>query len=203
MSRFHGKQQKRAQFIGTPNVRAAPKKIDADHLRQQYQNKVNQAQGQHFEDLIDAGCEYYRARGLADIEKTPEPLRPVQDMGGGLFLARYTKKGQTDYKGCMRGGQAIYLEAKYTDTGRMQQDRVTENQTKRLDRAQSLGALAFVLCSFGAVGFYRIPWPIWKTLKQLFGHKYITPQEAAPYEVRIGGPGVLLFLEGIEKEENL
>ena len=31
-----------------------------------------------------------------------------------------------------------------------------------------------------------------------FGHKYITPQEAAPYEVRIGGPGVLLFLEGLE-----
>ena len=32
--------------------------------------------------------------------------------------------------------------------------------------------------------------PVW--------HKYITPQEAAPYEVRIGGPGVLLFLEGLE-----
>ena len=35
-------------------------------------------------------------------------------------------------------------------------------------------------------------------MKGQFGHKYITPQEAAPYEVRIGGPGVLLFLEGLE-----
>ena len=38
---------------------------------------------------------------------------------------------------------------------------------------------------------------VWRDMKGRFGHKYITPQEAAPYEVRIGGPGVLLFLEGL------
>ena len=42
------------------------------------------------------------------------------------------------------------------------------------------------------------PWTVWRDMKGQFGHKYITPQEAAPYEVRIGGPGVLLFLEGLE-----
>ena len=197
MNKFHGKQQKRAQFIRVQ--KQTPKKIDANRLRMQYQNKVNQAQGKNFEDLIDAGCEYYRQRGLADIEKTPEPLRPIQDMGDGLFLARYTKKGQNDYKGCLQGGRAIYIEAKYTDTGQMKQDRVTEHQAARLDRAQKLGATSCVLCSFGAVGFYRIPWDVWKYMKQWFGHKYITPQEAAPFEVRIGGPGVLLFLEGVEE----
>ena len=31
-------------------------------------------------------------------------------------------------------------------------------------------------------------------MKGVFGHKYITPEEAARFEVRIGGPGVLLFL---------
>lgn len=48
----------------------------------------------------------------------------------------------------------------------------------------------------------RLPVPlgatVWRDMKGRFGHKYITPQEAAPYEVRIGGPGVLLFLEGLE-----
>ena len=80
----------------------------------------------------------------------------------------------------------------------MTQDRVTADQTERLERAHQFGAVAFVLCSFGSVGFYRIPWTVWRDMKGRFGHKYITPQEAAPYEVRIGGPGVLLFLEGLE-----
>lgn len=47
-------------------------------------------------------------------------------------------------------------------------------------------------------GILPRPWTVWRDMKGQFGHKYITPQEAAPYEVRIGGPGVLLFLEGLE-----
>ena len=81
---------------------------------------------------------------------------------------------------------------------RQTQDRVTADQTERLERAHQFGAVVFVLCSFGSVGFYRVPWTVWRDMKGRFGHKYITPQEAAPYEVRIGGPGVLLFLEGLE-----
>ena len=86
------------------------------------------------------------------------------------------------------------FEAKHTDTGRMEQDRVTPDQAERLERAVEYGALAFVLCSFGYAGFYRIPWTVWRDMKGIFGHKYITPEEAARFEVRIGGPGVLLFL---------
>ena len=37
-------------------------------------------------------------------------------------------------------------------------------------------------------------------MKNLFGHKYVTPQEVERCRVRIGGPGVLLFLEGMEEE---
>ena len=75
---------------------------------------------------------------------------------------------------------------------------IVEKLTERLERAHQFGAVVFVLCSFGSVGFYRVPWTVWRDMKGRFGHKYITPQEAAPYEVRIGGPGVLLFLEGLE-----
>ena len=76
-------------------------------------------------------------------------------------------------------------------------------QVERLERAHRYGALAFVLCSFGSVAFYRIPWEVWRNMKAHFGHKYITPQEATPIEVRIGGPGVPMFLEKLEEPEKV
>lgn len=146
---------------------------------------------------------------LADSEKknmvfeydTPQEAKKrydSKDLGGGKFIAHYTSTAQADYKGFLFGGRAVNFEAKYTDVEKMTQDRVTADQTERLERAHQFGAVVFVLCSFGSVGFYRVPWTVWRDMKGRFGHKYITPQEAAPYEVRIGGPGVLLFLEGLE-----
>lgn len=150
--------------------------------------------------MIGQACDYYRAHGIADIEKTPEPMQPTKDLGGGKFVAHYTGAAQADYKGFLMGGRAINFEAKYTDTGELKQSKVTENQTERLERAHQYGAVVFVLCSFGAAAFYRVPWEVWRDMKAHFGHKYITPREAAPFEVRIGGPGVPLFLEKLEDE---
>lgn len=166
--------------------------------QRRFQGKMNKVQGAHFEKLIEDGCEYYRRQEVADIEKTPEPMQPIKDLGGGKFIAHYISTAQADFKGFLMGGRAVNFEAKYTDTGRISQDRVTEDQAERLERVHRYGGLAFVLCSFGAVGFYRIPWEVWRDLKAHYGHKYITPQEATPFEIRIGGPGVLLFLEGVE-----
>jgi len=103
-----------------------------------------------------------RAQEIADIEKTPEPMQPTKDLGNGHFIAHYTGTAQADYKGFLMGGRAVNFEAKYTDTGRMAQDRVTEDQADRLERAHRYGAHAFVLCSFGAVAFYRVPWEVWR-----------------------------------------
>lgn len=153
--------------------------------------------------MIEQACDYYRSRGIADIEKTPEPMQPTRDLGGGKFIAHYTGMAQADYKGFLMGGRAVNFEAKYTDTGRMAQDRVMPQQVERLERAHRYGALAFVLCSFGSVAFYRIPWEVWRNMKAHFGHKYITPQEATPFEVRIGGTGVPMFLEKLEEPEKV
>ena len=174
---------------------------EEQHIARCYAGKKAKAQGDYFEALIEAGCEYYRDRRIADIEKTPEPMRPIKDLGGGRFIAHYSKAAQADFKGFMYGGQTIMFEAKHTDTGRMDQDRVTPDQAERLERAVEYGALAFVLCSFGYAGFYRIPWIVWRDMKQVFGHKYITPKEVAKFEVHIGGPGVLLFLGEMEEKK--
>lgn len=169
-------------------------------LRRSYRGKVSRCQGAFFEQMISAACNLYRERQIADIEKTPEPMQPTKDLGGGKFIAHYTGKGQADYKGFLWGGRAVNFEAKYTDSGKMMQDRVTKDQAERLERAQQYGGVAFVLCSFGSVAFYRIPWVVWRDMKGNFGRKYIMPADVEQYRVKIGAPGVPLFLEGLEAQ---
>ena len=69
-------------------------------------NKVN---GAFFEDIINQACDFYRVRGVADIEKTPEPVRLIKPIKGkpGYFVAVHNEAAQVDYKGFLRGGQAI------------------------------------------------------------------------------------------------
>ena len=97
-----------------------------------YQNRKNRAQGAFFEQMINGACDFYRSRQIADIEKTPEPMQPTKDLGGGKFIAHYTSTAQADYKGFLFGGRAVNFEAKYTDVEKMTQDRVTADQTERL-----------------------------------------------------------------------
>lgn len=163
-----------------------------------YKHARSRIVGLSFEDIIDAACTYYRDHWIADIEKTPEPLAPVKELPGRKFIAVYKKKAQTDFKGTLAGGHSINFEAKATESEKMSYDRVTPGQAQRLERAYKLGGVAFVLCRFGPLDFYRIPWEVWRAMKEAFGHKYITPQEIEPFRVRFGGPGVLLFLEGLE-----
>ena len=170
-------------------------------LATRYRNKLSRHQGVDFESLIEAACCYYRARDVADIEKTPEAMKPLRNLGKGQFVAVYTKKAQADFKGFMMGGAAVCFEAKRTDADRMEQDRVTPDQAARLRRAYEYGGYAFVVCSFSGRDFFRIPWSFWANMKGHLGHKYITPQEAEPWRIRIGGPGVLLFLEGLEGKQ--
>lgn len=161
----------------------------------------SRAEGAAFENLINDACLYYLNRGEADIEKTPEPMKPL---GGadrsGRFLACYTKQAQPDYKGILRGGRAVTFEAKHTDSGKLTQDRVSDAQSLHLDSTERFGGVAFVLCYFSGKRFYRVPWAVWRDMKEKFGRKYITPADVEAYRLKFGGPGVLLFLEGVPYE---
>lgn len=176
---------------------------DSDNVG--YTGARSRAEGEGFESIIDNACAYYRSIGLADIEKTPEPMRPIGSPDrAGRFLACYTKQAQPDYKGILKGGRAINFEAKHTDSDRLTFDRVLTAQALRLSRTEALGGVAFVLCSFSGRAFYRVPWAVWKDMKRLFGRKYITPADLAEYRVPFAAPGVLLFLEGVkEKKDDL
>ena len=64
--------------------------IDAEKIRQQYKNKQNNAKGQHFEREILAGCRMYEQKGIATIDKTPEPFRVTsKNHRTGGFTGRY------------------------------------------------------------------------------------------------------------------
>ena len=141
-------------------------------LRRSYQGAVSRAQGAQFEQAIAGACNLYREKGMADIEKTPEPMRPIKRLAG-----------------------SVMFEAKSTATDRITQDRVTEDQAERLSRCQQLGGVAFVLCRFASGQVYKLPWNIWRQMRERFGVKYITEEAAAPYRCRLTARGEPLFLE--------
>lgn len=165
-------------------------------MTRQVQGAKSKAQGQHFEARLDAAFTYYRDQGMADIEKTPEPMHPIKNMGGGKFVAYFEKKAQADYSGVLRGGRAIVMEAKYTTTDRITQDRVTKEQANFLDGRQALGAWCFVLAGFSTGRVYRLPWVVWRDMKDAFGRKYVIEADLAEFRVPVRG-AIIMVLEGL------
>lgn len=169
---------------------------EREAVARRYRGMRSRNIGLHFEKLIDEACRFYAEKGIADIEKTPEPLRPIKAIGDGRFIAVYTGEAQADYKGYLDGGRAVYFEAKATAGDRITQDRVTPNQTDRLNRAYGMGATVFVLCCIGGDRFAKVPWGVWTDMKYFVGRKYITIEDAAAHgwEIRLKAPGILAFL---------
>jgi len=155
----------------------------------------SRAKGQAFEELLDRTFAYYSEKGFAQIDKTPEPMRPIRSMGQGRFLACYTKAAQPDYKGTIKGGRTVMFEAKYTDSDRITQDRVSEMQTAYMNRASELGARCYVIVGFHTNTVYRVPWSAWADMKRLFGHKYVTEEQLKKYQVQKSWNDVLLILD--------
>lgn len=160
------------------------------------QGRRNKATGEYFERMIERACEYYSKAGIAEIQKTPEPMRVIGRLGGGKFMTIFTKAAQPDYKGTLNGGQAIVFEAKHTDKEKMMQSVITDEQEKRLNKHLELGACCYVLVSFELKEFFFVPWEVFRSMKERFGRKYIKPDDVREYEVRYCG--ILLFLDEIK-----
>ena len=154
--------------------------------------------GATFESLIERACLRYQREGVAYIEKSPEPMRPIKAMGLGRFLACFTKAAQPDYKGTLRGGRAVCFEAKHTEGERIEQSRVTDEQAEALDKHDDLRAVCFVLVSFRFERFYRVPWHLWASMPERFGKVSVNEKDLAPYRVEI-----LRFLDGIAEVQGL
>lgn len=158
--------------------------------------------GNMFEKIIDEACLYYRYKGIAIVEKTPEPMRPLKPYNrAGQFIACFEKQAQPDYKGVLSDGTAIIFEAKHTDADRIQESVITETQRRNLDDFQQMGAQCFVIVSMAFEHFYRVPWNVFGDMKPRFGRKYMTEKDLEPYLLKKYN-GVLLILEGVELNDN-
>lgn len=155
-----------------------------------------------FENILNVACLYYRERGKAIIEKTPEPMRPLKQYGRpGQFIACFEKQAQPDYKGVLCDGTAIIFEAKHTDSDRIQESVITTTQRQNLDDFQRMGAHCFIMVSMRFEAFYRVPWEVFRDMKPQFGRKYMTEKELRSYRLS-KQTGILLILEGVELHES-
>lgn len=167
----------------------------AKHYRAVAVGKRSRAAGGFWEELLEDSCEYYSLMRKAEITKTPEPMKPIGPKNQkGQFLACYTKQAQPDYKGTLDGGRAVVFEAKHTDSARMKRNVISSEQERQLDRHAALGAECFVMVSFAFRQYFKVPWPVFRDMKQHYGRKYITPEDVGEYEVKYIG-GILRFLE--------
>ena len=156
-------------------------------------NAKSRAQGAWFEKLIDKSCNYYRKEKIADIWKTPEPMKTLQGLGNGKFVAVYTGKAQPDYKGILAGGRGVMFEAKSTSTGKLYFSRVTVAQSTELELAWSMGAEVFVLVDYFGEHIAKIPWEVWRELQKKTRRKYVIPGDVYDHMVEFKG-GIIKFL---------
>lgn len=160
----------------------------------------NREAGMQFEEIIKAANEFYSENGIAEIDKTPEPMKALYPIDKGRFVACYVKKAQPDFKGTIRGGRGVCFEAKHTESKDIKQNVVTDTQANILDRQEKMGAMCFVVVSFGFFAFYRIPWDVWKNMKTIYGRKFISPEDAEPYRIKFRY-GILDYLGKAKLEE--
>ena len=174
-------------------------------------NRKSRANGRNFEEEIERGCSFYSENGAALITKVPENRKVVGRTGGrsSMMLCVNDKKSQPDFVGTMSGGKSIVFEAKHTDKGRIEYNRVTDYQREMLQKHYQFGAECFVLVGFtseieaGGEKFassfdfngeteavFMIPWNVWENMQKLVGHKFFTLNDGrssgvlAPYRVR-------------------
>lgn len=163
-----------------------------------FQNKVNNAQGHFLEQYIEAACKTYRETGKANVYKMPEPFRVLKkDHKNHTFVGRFTKKAQPDFIGTLADGRTIVFEAKHTTHDRINQNVLTKEQGNSLEIYDSLGAMVGV-CVGMDNQFYFVPWNVWSNMKELYGRKYVTPEDIALYEVVFLGE--VRFLDYVHAE---
>ena len=148
-----------------------------------HQNRINNAQGALIEKEITRACEYYKIQKIADIEKTPEPLKIIKKLKSGTIVAKPTKdKAQSDYKGILSTGETIIFEAKSTMKDSISRRVLTKKQMEVLENYQQLGAQSFVLVALRH-DFYMIPWLVWREMKIIFGKQSLKNEDLSEFKV--------------------
>ena len=192
-------------YKGWENFKAGAKKPVS--AKRQYQGYRNREFGAGLEEYIKAACEVYRLYNLAEVEKTPEPVKvmgPKHQLSNGAFGFEgvFTAQAQPDFKGTLKGGRSVVFEAKASQSGKIEQSVVTHEQKRALDSHSRLGAVAFVLVSLSLRDFFRVPWHVWQDMKSLYGRKYMTAADLEEYRVSFQNGFLHIFDNLEDRHEN-
>lgn len=163
-----------------------------------WKGKRNNAQGHFFEGFIKTACTIYKQKGLAYVEKMPEPFMVLEKRERGIFKGRFIAHAQPDFMGTLSGGRSICFEAKYTSTDKLAQTVLTGEQWDSLEQHWKAGAKAGVCAGIGNV-YAFIPWPVWRSMQEIYGHKYMTAEDLEPYRVKFNG--ACMFLDPLHPEQ--
>lgn len=151
------------------------------------------AVGANFEKVIERSCIRYRDKGIAYIQKTPEPFK-VLGLNRNYMYGFFEKKAQPDFTGTLRDGKSIVFEAKHTSTTNISFERISKQQEKELDHHAALGAMTFVLITFSFENFYSVDWVDWKRLKETVNKKSVNEKDLEQYKIP-GDRGLIDFLQ--------
>lgn len=155
-------------------------------------NKKSSARGRAFESLLMRGCNYYRQKGIAIINKVNEPYIVTKKTNGNKFMGRFTGRAEPDFKGVLKGGRAIAFEAKSTQKSRIQRNAVTDTQMEWLREQKKMGVVVFVAVNIQEK-FYTVPFEAWDNMKKYYGKKFLLHEDIDEFEVIYDGS--VRFLE--------
>ena len=162
-----------------------------------WKGKKNNAQGHFFEGFIKTACTIYKQKGIAYVEKMPEPFMVLEKKDKGIFKGRFIAHAQPDFMGTLSGGRSICFEAKYTSTDKLAQTVLTAEQWNSLEQHWKAGAKAGVCAGIGNV-YAFIPWPVWRSMQEIYGRKFMTAEDLEPYRVRFNG--ACMFLDPLHPD---
>lgn len=157
-----------------------------------YQSLINNSLGKMLEEMILGGCEYYRRKGIAEINRIPEQYRVIRTNRDGKFSGQFTGFAHPDFLGSLKDGQTIVFEAKATATDRIQANVLSAEQKKKLNTYHLLGAVVGVCCQVKKT-YAFIPWEHWCDMKGIYGRLYMTEADVQKFAVKT--PGFVAFLD--------
>lgn len=105
--------------------------------------------GMKLEKFIDLSCKQYAAKGLAQINKIPTPMKMKAKYNSGP-AAYYAEKSTVDFIGIYNGLYQAF-DTKETKVPRLELKKVPQHQVSFLREAARLGGQAYLIVYFSHV----------------------------------------------------
>lgn len=110
---------------------------------------VNHAnRGMYLERLIEMSAKQYAARGIAQVQKVPTPMK-MPSKYNAIPHAYYSEKSTVDFIGGYQG-KYLAFDAKETKEKRFSRKKLSDHQLKFLKQTQEVGGEAFLIIHFSA-----------------------------------------------------